>query len=223
MEKIRLEGKLRVAAYCRVAAGNEGSLDCCAAQKAYYTQKIEENPDWELAGIFADEGITGTSARKRPEFLRMIRQCKQRKIDLILARKITRAMEKDISPIPGEEMSLADIEKRLEEIDQEVGQLLPKAVSEGENACRERLRELLEETTTLKGKRAYLQEQREKDSAAARRIDAVATAMEQLPVELTQWEESTIRQLVDTVKVLSKDKILVCLRCGAEIEQDIEA
>ena len=140
-----------------------------------------------------------------------------------LARKITRAMEKDISPIPGEEMSLADIEKRLAEIDQEVGQLLPKAVSEGENACRDRLKDLLEETTALKGKRAFLQEQREKNSAAARRIGAVVTAMEQLPAELTQWEESTIRQLVDTVKVLSKDKILVCLRCGAEIEQEIEA
>ena len=141
-----------------------------------------------------------------------------------LARKITRAMEKDISPIPGEEMSLADIEKRLEEIDQEVGQLIAKAANEGKTTtCRERLRDLLEETTALKGKRVFLQEQREKDSAAARRIDAVATAMEQLPMELTQWEESTIRQLVDTVKVLSKDKILVCLRCGAEIEQEIEA
>ena len=121
-------------------------------------------------------------------------------------------------------MSLADIEKRLEEIDQEVGQLIAKAANEGKTTtCRERLRDLLEETTTLKGKRAFLQEQREKDSAAARRIDAVVTAMEQLPVELTQWEESTIRQLVDTVKVLSKDKILVCLRCGAEIEQEIKA
>ena len=140
-----------------------------------------------------------------------------------LAWKVIRAMEKDISPIPGEEMSLADIEKRLEEIDQEVGQLLPKAVNEGENACRERLKDLLEETTTLKGKRAYLQEQREKDSATARRMEAVVTAMEQIPVELTEWEENAIRQLVDTVKVLSKDKILVCLRCGAEIEQEIEA
>ena len=141
-----------------------------------------------------------------------------------LAWKVTRAMEKVFSPVSGEEMSLADIEKRLEEIDQGVGQLIAKAANEGKTTtCRDRLKDLLEETTALKGKRAFLQEQREKDSAAARRIDAVATAMEQLPMELTQWEESTIRQLVDTVKVLSKDKILVCLRCGAEIEQEIDA
>ena len=138
--------------------------------------------------------------------------------------KVARAMEMELSPVFGEEMSLADIEKRLEEIDQEVGQLIAKAANEGKTTtCRERLGGLLEETTALKGKRAFLQEQREKDSAAARRIGAVVTAMEQLPVELTQWEESTIRQLVDTVKVLSKDKILVCLRCGAEIEQEIKA
>lgn len=140
-----------------------------------------------------------------------------------LTRKIARAMDMELSPVSGEDMSLADIEKRLKEIDQEVEQLLPKAVSEGEEACRERLKDLLGETTALKGKRAFLQEQREKDSAAARRIDAVAAAMEQLPAELTQWEESAIRQLVDTVKVLSKDRILVCLRCGAQIEQEIEA
>ena len=137
--------------------------------------------------------------------------------------KIARAMEMELSPVSGEDMSLADIEKRLKEIDQEVGQLLPKAVSEGEEACQERLKDLLGETTALKGKRAFLQEQREKDSAAARRIDAVAAAMEQLPAGLIQWEESAIRQLVDTVKVLSKDRILVCLRCGAQIEQEIEA
>ena len=51
---------------------------------------------------------------------------------------------------------------------------------------------------------------------------AVVTAMEETPAELTQWEESTIRQLVDTVKVLSKDRVLVCLRCGVQIEQKIE-
>ena len=51
----------RVAAYCRVSTDSEEQLTSYTAQKAYYTQKIDENPDWELAGIFADRGITGTS------------------------------------------------------------------------------------------------------------------------------------------------------------------
>ena len=82
--------QLRVAAYCRVSTDDEEQLTSYEAQKNYYTDKIMTNKEWTMAGIFADEGITGTSARKRPEFLRMIRQCKQVKIDIILTKSISR-------------------------------------------------------------------------------------------------------------------------------------
>lgn len=80
--------QLRVAAYCRVSTDDEEQLTSYEAQKNYYTDKIMTNKEWTMAGIFADEGITGTSARKRPEFLRMIRQCKQGKIDIVLTKSI---------------------------------------------------------------------------------------------------------------------------------------
>lgn len=82
--------QLRVAAYCRVSTDEEEQLSSYKAQQAYYTDKIMGNKDWTMAGIFADGGITGTSARKRPEFLRMIRLCKKRKIDLVLTKSISR-------------------------------------------------------------------------------------------------------------------------------------
>lgn len=82
--------QLRVAAYCRVSTDQEEQLTSYEAQVAYYTDKIITNPEWTMAGIFADEGITGTSAKKRPEFLRMIRLCKRGKIDLILTKSISR-------------------------------------------------------------------------------------------------------------------------------------
>ena len=82
--------QLRVAAYCRVSTDDEEQLTSYEAQKTYYTDKIMTNPAWTMAGIFADEGITGTQARKRPEFLRMIRLCKQKKIDIVLAKSISR-------------------------------------------------------------------------------------------------------------------------------------
>lgn len=82
--------QLRVAAYCRVSTDSEEQLTSYEAQKNYYTDKIMTNPDWTMAGIYADEGITGTSARKRPEFLRMIRKCRQKKIDLVLVKSISR-------------------------------------------------------------------------------------------------------------------------------------
>ena len=82
--------QLRIAAYCRVSTDDEEQLTSYEAQKNYYTDKIMTNREWTMAGIFADEGITGTSARKRPEFLRMIRQCKQGKIDIVLTKSISR-------------------------------------------------------------------------------------------------------------------------------------
>ena len=85
-----IQRQLRVAAYCRVSTDSEEQLTSYEAQKNYYTDKIMSNPNWTMAGIFADEGITGTSASKRPEFLRMIRKCRQKKIDLVLVKSISR-------------------------------------------------------------------------------------------------------------------------------------
>ena len=82
--------QLRVAAYCRVSTDDEEQLTSYEAQQAYYTDKIMTNKEWTMAGIFADEGITGTSARKRPEFMRMIRLCRQKKIDIVLTKSISR-------------------------------------------------------------------------------------------------------------------------------------
>ena len=81
---------LRVAAYCRVSTKKDEQLGSYENQKAYYTEKIMANPNWTMADIFADEGITGTSACKRKDFLRMIRQCRKGKIDMILTKSVSR-------------------------------------------------------------------------------------------------------------------------------------
>ena len=82
--------QLRVAAYCRVSTEEEEQQSSYEAQCSYYTDKIMTNPEWTMAGIFADEGITGTSTKKREDFNRMIRRCRQKKIDLILTKSISR-------------------------------------------------------------------------------------------------------------------------------------
>ena len=64
-------GVKRVAAYCRVSTDTEEQLNSYEAQKTYYTNLINGNPEWEMAGIFADEGISGTGMKKRTEFNRM--------------------------------------------------------------------------------------------------------------------------------------------------------
>ena len=85
-----MKRKLRVAAYCRVSTEEEEQQSSYEAQCTYYRDKIMSNPEWTLDDIYADEGITGTSTRKRENFNRMIRKCKKKKIDLILTKSISR-------------------------------------------------------------------------------------------------------------------------------------
>ena len=83
-----LQKKLRVAAYARVSVDTlHHSL---AAQVSYYSNLIQKNPAWEYAGVYADEGITGTSTTHRDEFKRLIADCNAGKIDLVLVKSISR-------------------------------------------------------------------------------------------------------------------------------------
>ena len=90
MDQRTVMRQLRGAAYCRVSTEEEEQQSSYEAQCTYYTDKIMTNPEWTMAGIFADEGISGTSTKNRDDFNRMIRRCRQRKIDLILTKSISR-------------------------------------------------------------------------------------------------------------------------------------
>lgn len=81
---------LRVAAYCRVSTNSEEQLSSYEAQLAYYMAKVKQNPQWSLVRVYADQGITGTSTKKRKEFLKMIRACRAGKIDLIITKSVSR-------------------------------------------------------------------------------------------------------------------------------------
>lgn len=82
--------KLKVAAYCRVSTDEEDQLNSLETQMKYYTGKISENSEWTFAGIYADEGISGTSVDKRKEFMRLMRDCQKGKVDYILTKSTTR-------------------------------------------------------------------------------------------------------------------------------------
>jgi DNA invertase Pin-like site-specific DNA recombinase len=82
--------KLRVAAYCRVSTDSEEQLVSLATQRKHYEAYITANPDWEFAGIYYDEGITGTKKEKRPALLHLIADCEHKKIDLIVTKSISR-------------------------------------------------------------------------------------------------------------------------------------
>lgn len=82
--------KLKVAAYCRVSTDSDEQATSYEAQVEHYTDYIQKNPEWAFAGIYADDGISGTNTKKREEFNRMIEDCMDGKIDMIVTKSISR-------------------------------------------------------------------------------------------------------------------------------------
>ena len=139
-----------------------------------------------------------------------------------LIRQITSAMEMELAPVPGESMSLADIERRLGELNDQTRELVAESArAEDATACTAQLRAVMNEAAVLKEKRALIEEQRQSNAQAVRRIEDAAAAMAQASTHISEWDEALIRQLVDTVKVNSAEKITVFLRGGVQVEQDM--
>lgn len=82
--------KLRVAAYCRVSTDSDAQLESLETQKTHYENYINSRDDWEFAGLYFDEGITGTKADKRPKLMRLIEDCKAKKVDFVITKSISR-------------------------------------------------------------------------------------------------------------------------------------
>lgn len=91
--------KLRVAAYCRVSTEEEEQQGSFEIQKEFYTDKINSTPEWKIAGIYADDGISGVHTKKRDGFNQMIQDCKKHKIDLILTKSISRFARNTVDSI----------------------------------------------------------------------------------------------------------------------------
>ncbi|MFK4345084.1 MULTISPECIES: recombinase family protein [unclassified Paenibacillus] len=90
VEGIQSIQKKKVAAYCRVSTDSEEQKESYTNQVNHYTQYIQNNLEWEMADIYADEGITGTSTKNRTQFNRMIQDARNGKLDLILVKSISR-------------------------------------------------------------------------------------------------------------------------------------
>ena len=88
--QVTLPERKKVAAYARVSMESERLAHSLAAQISYYSELIQRNPNWEYAGVYADNFVSGTSTINRGEFQRMIRDCENGKIDIILTKSISR-------------------------------------------------------------------------------------------------------------------------------------
>ena len=137
-----------------------------------------------------------------------------------LIRQITDAMETEIIPFSGGTMSLGDIERRLRELEQQFQTLLEKATDDPA-AYGSQFKEILDEQTFLKEKRSGILADNSEQAKANQRIMDAAQTLENASPHITEWDESAVRQLVETVKILSKDEVAVTLKGGIEICQKI--
>lgn len=85
-----VQKKLRVAAYCRVSTASEEQLESLTAQKEHYEKYIKANPEWEFAGLYYDEGISGTKKEKRKGLQAMLTACELKQIDFIITKSVSR-------------------------------------------------------------------------------------------------------------------------------------
>lgn len=88
--RTNLAKRLRVAAYCRVSTDSEDQLNSYKSQVQHYTDLIKSKSEWDLAGIYADEAITGTQVTKREDFQRLINDCMNGDVDMIITKSISR-------------------------------------------------------------------------------------------------------------------------------------
>lgn len=90
VKNYNLPKKLRVAAYCRVSTASNEQLVSLQAQKAHYENYIRSNDEWEYAGLYYDEGITGTKKDKRSGLMSLLKDCEDGKVDYIITKSISR-------------------------------------------------------------------------------------------------------------------------------------
>ena len=138
-----------------------------------------------------------------------------------LIQSVTTAMTEEVIRLPNSGMTIGEIQQRLEDLSAEFAAVLALTKENGTEPYMDRFREIAEETKALKAQQEQIAELLRNNTAAQERLDMVHSALETAQHHMIRWDEEMIRQLVHTVKVVSKDCIRVYLTDGTEIEQAV--
>lgn len=129
-------------------------------------------------------------------------------------------MEQELAPIPGESMSLGDIDRAIADLGWQFTALLSEAAdADGYTA---RFQSISTAMAEFKRRKAIIQQLRQEQDQANQRIQRVTMALKSTSNRLTEWDDGTIYQLLEKVTVLSRERVRVTLRDGLEIEQAVE-
>ena len=140
----------------------------------------------------------------------------------VLVDHIKEAMSLELLPVQGQQMSLADLERRLEQLDQEFQKLLAEAIDcEDKEACNAQFAAILQEQTALKQQKKEILQSCADAEQICSRMKRAEQALEEASPHITEWNETAVRQIVERVTVQSADEICVRLKNGTEIWQAI--
>ena len=132
------------------------------------------------------------------------------------------AMEKELAPVAGQQLSLSEIDNQLEQLTTEFSKVLAEASESGDQAAySERFREIMQKQTALKAQRDEIQRMLAESGKAAAHIEQCRQAAETTPSAITEWDEALIRQIVESVTVETGNEIVVALKSGASIHQEL--
>ena len=239
-KKEKKKGKLNVAAYCRVSTDQEEQLTSYEAQITYYTDKIQSNPQWSLAGIFADEGITGVMTKKRDQFNAMIDMCRDGKIDMIITKSISRFarnLSKDklkallcgsiteILSAPDTEMQIVGIQSKIDTKNNEIIEIIRRGVESGESgeAIQEKCRQKHDEVSELQERLNTARAKQQMENAQTGQLREMYDAVSQIPGKFTEYDDEIVRIAVSKVKIISENKIQVTLFDSVTIESELKS
>ena len=136
---------------------------------------------------------------------------------------IRNAVSLELLPVQGQTMSLADIERRLEQLDERFQQLLAEAIdADDKEACNAQFAEILTEQTALKEQKEEILQSSADADRVCTRMKQAEQAIEDTASTITEWNENAVRQIVERVTVLSADEVLVRIKGGTEIKQRLE-
>ena len=140
-----------------------------------------------------------------------------------LLERIKNAVSLELLPVQGQTMSLADIESRLMQFDEQFQRLLAEAIdAEDKEVCNAQFAEILAEQTALKKQKEEILQSSSNADLVCARMKQAEQAIESAAQTITEWNENAVRQTVERVTVLSADEVLVRIKGGAEIRQRLE-
>ena len=140
-----------------------------------------------------------------------------------LAEQLRDTMEQELSPIPGESMSLGDIDRAIADLGRQFTALLSEAAdADNADGYTARFQSISTAMAEFKRRKAIIQQLRQEQDQTNHRIQRATMALESTSNRLTEWDDGTIYQLLEKVTVLSRERIRVTLRDGLEIEQAVE-